>query len=93
MTEQRIFVYKLFSLLSITDFSLFFIEKLQSHPLFLGNPPLKTEVLSCPPLFEDLVGGSTHLQQKRGEGAHYVNIVSSNGIRKLIKYFELRNIT
>ena len=46
-----------------------------------------------PPLFEDLVGGSTHLQQKRGEGAHYVNIVSSNGIRKLIKYFELRNIT
>ena len=39
-------------------------------PLFHGNSPLKIEVLSNLP-FEKLVGGST-LQQKEGEGTHYV---------------------
>ena len=34
--------------------------------LFPSNPPLKTEVLSSPPLFENLVGGSTPPPSKKG---------------------------
>ena len=53
MTEKNIFVYKLFLLLNISDFILFFMYKLQppekSHPLFPINPPLKIEILSTPP--------------------------------------------
>ena len=40
MTEQSVFVYKLFLSLNIPDFSLFFVEKLQ--------PPLKKVTLSFP---------------------------------------------
>ena len=40
----------------------------KSHPLFPSNPPLNIEVLSSPPLFENLVGGSTPC---RKGGAHY----------------------
>ena len=36
----------------------------KSHPLFPSNPPLKSEVLSSPPLFENLVGGSTPSSRK-----------------------------
>ena len=28
------------------------------HPLFSSTPPLKIEILSSPPFFENLVGGS-----------------------------------
>ena len=83
-TEQRIVFYKLLFLsLSIPDVSLFFVEKLQpSPPLekvnlpFPSNPPLKTEVLSSPPLFENLVGGSTPPppSQQKG-GAHDKDLV------------------
>ena len=31
----------------------------KKFPLFPSNPPLKVEALSSPPLFENLVGGST----------------------------------
>ena len=45
----------------------------ESYPLFPSNPSLKDEVLSSPPLFENLVGGSTPLllvpqQKTRGGG-------------------------
>ena len=52
MTEKNIFAYKLFLSLNISDFNLFFMEKLQPSPLenviplFPSNPPLKVEVLS-----------------------------------------------
>ena len=32
----------------------------KSHPLVPSNPPLKIEVLSSPPLFQNLVRGSTN---------------------------------
>ena len=38
--------------------------------LFPSNPPLKIEILSIPPLFENLVGGSTPLAEMGGS-AHY----------------------
>ena len=40
--------------------------------LFPSNPFLKTEILSCPPLFQNLVGGSTP-SSRRGVGANYVS--------------------
>ena len=72
MIEKNIFVYKPFLLLNISDLSLFFFKKkLQPlppekdySPLF-QQPPLKLEVLSnSPPLFENLVGGSTFPSRK-----------------------------
>ena len=45
-------------------------------PLFPGNPPLKTENLLSPPLFENLVGGSTPQQKGVGGGGHYADSVS-----------------
>ena len=44
MTEQSVLAYKLFLSLNIPDFSLFFVEKLQtppekSHPPFSQQPP------------------------------------------------------
>ena len=79
MTEQKILVYKLSLSLYIPDFSLFFVEKMQplpplkkSHPLLSHQPPPLYKLRSCqahPPLFENLVGGSTPpSQQKEGEG-------------------------
>ena len=50
MAEENILAYKLYLSLNISDFSLFFMWKLQppekSHPLFPSNSPLKAEVLS-----------------------------------------------
>ena len=64
--------------LSILDFSLFFMQKLQhptenGHPVFLSNATLKIEVQSSPPLFENLVRGSVPPSGKcgGGVGAHY----------------------
>ena len=49
MTEKNIFVYKLFLLLNISDFSLFFNVKNATpgngHLLFSSNPLLKIEIL------------------------------------------------
>ena len=65
MTNKKVFVYKLFLLLSLTDFSLFFTYKFNTplkkvNPLFPTNSPLKIKVLSnLQPPFENLVGGST----------------------------------
>ena len=79
MTEKNIFVYKLFLLLNILDFSLFFMWKLQSpwnsppeksHVLFPRKPPLKTEILQIPP-FQNLVGTSPlplPLSSRKGGG-------------------------
>ena len=75
MTEKNIFAYKLFLLLNVLDFNLFFRENCnppeKSLPLFPSNPSLKVEVLSNPPLFENLVGGSTPPCRKGGGAAHY----------------------
>ena len=74
MTVKNIFVYKLFLLLNISNFSLFFfLKKLEpptekNTPLFSSNPPLKVEVLSSLPLFENLVGGSNPLPSRKGGG-------------------------
>ena len=45
----------------------------KKFPLFPSNPPLKVEFLSSPPLFENLVRGSTPppLPPSRNRGAHY----------------------
>ena len=74
MTEKNIF--KVFLSLNISDFSLFFMYKLQppppekGHPHFPSNPLLKIEVLSAhpPPRFENLVGGSTPPAAEREGG-------------------------
>ena len=75
MTEKNIFAYKLFLLLNISDFNLFFMWQLQ--------PPLKKVTLSFPatpskswgpikpPFFENLIGGSTPLPCRKKGGAHY----------------------
>ena len=47
-------------------------------PVFPSNPPLKVEVLSSPPLFENLVGGSTLNLQKGEGGAHYIVMMIEN---------------
>ena len=74
MIKKNIFVYKPFLLLNISDLSLFFFKKklqplppwkrllpsFPATPLFSSNPLSKLR--SCqtpPPLFENLVGGST----------------------------------
>ena len=69
MTEKNIFVYK--------SFSLFFMQKLQPllkkvTSLFPSNPPLKIEILSCPPFFEEF-GRRFNLPppKQKGGGAHY----------------------
>ena len=68
MIEKNIFIYKLF--LNISDFSLFFMQKLNPllkkvSPLVPCNPALKVEVLSVQ-LFNNFVAGSTPLAE-RGE--------------------------
>ena len=57
-------------------------------PVFPSNPPLKVEVLSSPPLFENLVGGSTLNLQKGEGGAHYIVMMIENisGMYILIWY-------
>ena len=62
MTEKNIFLFHVKTAMPL--------EK--SHPLFPSNPPLKTEILSSPHFFENLVGASpsppppSPLQQKGG---------------------------
>ena len=73
MTDKNIFPYKLFSLLNISGFNLFFCENCNApwkkSPPFPRNSPTKVEVLSSPLLlFENLVGGST--PQQKGGGMH-----------------------
>ena len=63
MTDKNMFAYKLYFLLNISDFSLFFMWKLQ--PPWKKSPPFSQQPLSKrwdlvkPPNFENLVGGST----------------------------------
>ena len=75
MTEKNF--YKLFLSLDKSDFSFFLCKNCnppeKGHPLFPNNPPLKLEVLSTNPLFENLVVGLTTpppppspLSRKRG---------------------------
>ena len=73
MTEKNNFVYKLFLLFNISDFRVFFVKIAtplkKVIPSFPATPFSKLS--SCQaPLFEYLVGGSTH-QQKEGGDAHY----------------------
>ena len=86
MTEKNIFAYKLFLSLNMLYFILFFMRQLQStppqksHPLFPSNLPLKLKVLSSPPLFENLVGGSTPPCRKGG-GPHYEYLYKTIKVR------------
>ena len=65
MTKKNIFAYKLFFV--ITYFRFYFLceianpppPPLKKSPPPSQQPPLKVEALSRPPLFENLVGGST----------------------------------
>ena len=79
MTEQNIVVYKHFCR-EIFQILVYFLYKnctcpsppspKKITPLLPRNPPLKIEVLSSPPLFQTLVGGSTPLPVEMGD-AHY----------------------
>ena len=72
MTEKNSFVYKLFLLLNISDFSLFLCKT--GTPPRKTLPPLKIEILSSPPpLFENLVGGSSP-PAERGGGVHTMTV-------------------
>ena len=62
MTEKNIFVYKLFLSFNISDFSLFFMSRLQSSlkkVTVSHQPPSKNWDPVKPPLTENLGGGST----------------------------------
>ena len=82
MTEKKIFAYKLFFQLNISDFNLFFLKIAtplpeKNHPTLCQQPPSKSRGPVKPhPLLENLVGGSTPLPPpppaERGrEVAHY----------------------
>ena len=58
----------------------------KSHPPLSQQPPLKVEVLSSPPLFENLVGDSTPLQKRGGGGAHW-KIVKFSFVAFLADFF------
>ena len=68
MTEKNIFAYKLFLSLNISDFNYFYVK--------IATPPLKKVTPSKswgpvkPPLFENLVGGSTPPPPAEKGGAH-----------------------
>ena len=101
MTEKNIFVYKL-SCCKIFHILVYFLCKncnppKKSHPLFPSNPPLKIEILSSPPFFENLVVGSTSPAERNGGGggggaAHIMSIQVkqwknfSAGIKWFLKY-------
>ena len=61
--------------LNVSDFSLSFVWKFQTlrikSPPFPHHPPSKLWGPVKPPLFENLVGGSTSPAAERGGGAHY----------------------
>ena len=69
MTEKNIFVYKTFLSLNILDFSLFFIQKLQSlpqkvTPSFPAAPSKNRDpVKPPPPHLQNLVGAGPFFQQ------------------------------
>ena len=72
MTEKNIFAYKLFLSLNISDFNLFLCEncnpfpwKKSPTPSFPATPSKSWGPVK-PPLFENLVWGSTPLQKGRG---------------------------
>ena len=60
----------------------------KGHSLFLTNPPLKIKVLSKPPFFENLLGGSTPLQKGGGcKLQHFIPplILNINFIKRKLK--------
>ena len=84
MAEENLFVYKL---INIPDFSLFFYVKTATLPEkgqipLSQQPPLKIEILSCPPpFFETLVRALT--PSRRG-GSHYDKPLSKYLISKKV---------
>ena len=69
MTEKNIFAYKLFLSLNISDFNLFLCENCnppEKAPPLSQQPPLKVEVLSSPPFFENLVGVELKISERGG---------------------------
>ena len=68
------FVYKVSCCLNISDFGLFLMKKLQPpekcHPILSQQAPSQNLDPAKPPLFDNLVGGSTPLPpaEKRGVG-------------------------
>ena len=61
----------------------------KSHLPLSQQPPLKIEVLSSPPLFENLIGGSTcplPLQKEGAVGAHYASHIQNFAIFKILAY-------
>ena len=82
MTEKNNFLHEFFVVIKYFRFQFIFYVKLhhpsspeKSHLLFPTKLPLKVEVLSRPPLFETLVGGSTPLSNREG-GTHYDVLIS-----------------
>ena len=83
MTEKKIFVYKLFLSLNISDFSLFLGKNCNPPgkkvtPSFSATPSKNWDPVNPPPPFlENLVRGSTPPHPpsppspERGGGAHY----------------------
>ena len=80
MTEKTFLFINFFLSLNVSDFSLFLCKNCnpleKSHRPLTQQPPLKIEVLSSPPIFENLVGGSTPTVERQG-GAHYVRLNNS----------------
>ena len=72
MTEKNIFVYKLFLLINVLDFSLFLCKNTATPPLKKKSPhsPLKIEILSSPSFLKIWLEDDLH-QQKGGGGACY----------------------
>ena len=52
----------------------------KKSPPFFSNLPLKVKVLSSPPLFENLVGGSTPPSPSRKEGGVHTMLPLYNGL-------------
>ena len=70
ITEKNIFAYKLFLSLNISDFNSFLCENCtppeKSHPPPSNLPSKSWGPVKPPPLFKNLVGGSTPLQNGGG---------------------------
>ena len=84
MTEKKIFAYKLFFQLNISDFNLFFLKIAtplpeKNHPTLCQQPPSKSRGPVKPhPLLENLVGGSTPPPppSRKGEGGCTLWVIS-----------------
>ena len=74
-TKKDIFAYKLFLSLYISDFSFFYVNTaplpLKKSPLLSQQPPSENWDPVKPPLFENLVGGSSLPCSNGRGGAHY----------------------